>query len=67
MFIPYLFQKSTTEPTGLESTKLHFDSVFNNCKVLPRPTKNRVVEQPTKKLVPETDLTQQQQQQPQQQ
>ena len=52
--------------------KSHFDFIFNNWKhhknnvVLPVPTKNRVVEQPTKKIVAEIDITQLQQEQPQQ-
>ena len=55
------------------NNKSHFDFIFNNWKqhknniVLPTPTKNGVVEQPTKKIVPEIDITQQQQQQQQQQ
>ena len=56
------------------NNKSHFDFIFNNWKhhknniVLPKPTKNRVVEQPTKKkIVLEIDITQLQQQQQQQQ
>ena len=51
------------------NNKSHFDFIFNNWThhkntiVLPTPTKNRVFEQPTKKIVPEIDITQQQQQQ----
>ena len=54
------------------NNKLHFDFNFTNWRhhennlVLPTPTKNRVVEQPTKKIA-EIDITQQQQQQQQQQ
>ena len=53
------------------NNKSHFDFIFNNWThhkntiVLPTPTKNRVFEQPTKKIVPEIDITQQQQQQQQ--
>ena len=35
--------------------------------VLPTPTKNKVVQQPIKKIIPEIDITQQKQQQQQQQ
>ena len=53
------------------NNKSHFDFIFNNWThhkntiVLPTLTKNRVFEQPTKKIVPEIDITQQQQQQQQ--
>ena len=55
------------------NNKSHFDFIFNNWKhhknnkVLPTAAKNRVVEQPTEKIVPEIDITQLQQQQQQQQ
>ena len=55
------------------NNKSHFDFIFNNWKhhknnkVLPTATKNRVVGQPTEKIVPEIDITQLQQQQQQQQ
>ena len=48
------------------NNKSHFDFVFNNRKHhknnidFPAPTRNRVVEQPTKKIFPESDITQQQ-------
>ena len=50
------------------NNKSHFGFIFTNwrhCKsnlVLPTPTKNKVVEQPIKKTIPEIDITQQHQQ-----
>ena len=55
------------------NNKSHFDFIFNNWGhhksnlVLPTPTKNKVVEPPIKKIIPEIDITQQKQQQQQQQ
>ena len=54
------------------NNKLHFDFIFSSCRhksnlVLPTPTKNKVVEQPIKKMIPEIDITQQKQGQQQQQ
>ena len=55
------------------NNKLHFDFIFMNWRyhksnlVLPTPTRNKVVEQPIKKTIPEIDITQQKQQQQQQQ
>ena len=51
---------------------MHFDFIFSSCRhksnlVLPTPTKNKVVEQPIKKMIPEIDITQQKQGQQQQQ
>ena len=46
---------------------MHFDFIFTNWRhhksnlVLPTPRKNKVVEEPIKKLIPEIDITQQQQ------
>ena len=55
------------------NNKSHFDFIFTNWwneesnLVLPTPTKNKVVEQPIKKIIPENDITRQKQQQQQQQ
>ena len=55
------------------NNQLHFDFVFTNWRhhksnlVLPTSTKNKVVEQPITKIIPEIDITQQKQQQQQQQ
>ena len=55
------------------NNKSHFVFIFTNWRhhksnlVLPTPTKNKVVEQPVKKIIPEIDITQQKQQQQQQQ
>ena len=59
-----LFPKiySRTNRFGINN-KSHIDFIFNNwkhCKnniVLPTPIKNRVIEQPTKKIVPDIDIT----------
>ena len=51
------------------NNKSHFDFIFNNWGhhksnlVLPAPTKNKVVEPPIKKIIPEIIITQQKQQQ----
>ena len=55
------------------NNKSHFDFIFTNWwneesnLVLPTPTKNKVVEQPIKKIIPENDITRQKLQQQQQQ
>ena len=55
------------------NNKSHFDFIFTNWwneesnLVLRTPTKNKVVEQPIKKIIPENDITRQKQQQQQQQ
>ena len=71
LLFPKIYNR--TNRSGINN-KSHFDFIFNNWKhyknniVLPKPTKNRVVEQPTKKkIVLEIDITQLQQQQQQQQ
>ena len=59
-----LFPKiySRTNRFGINN-KSHIDFIFNNwkhCKnniVLPTPIKNRVIEQSTKKIVPDIDIT----------
>ena len=60
-----LFPKICNRTNKFEiNNKSHFDFVFNNWKhhinniVLPTPTKNRVAEQPVRKIVPEIDITQ---------
>ena len=65
-----LFQNiyNRTNRFGINN-KSHFDFILSNWRhhksnlVLPAPTKNNVVEEPIKKIIPETDITQQQQQQ----
>ena len=70
LLFPKIYNR--TNRFGINS-KPNFDFIFSNWKhhknnaVLPTPTKNRVAEQPTKKIVPEIDITQQQQQQNEQQ
>ena len=70
LLFPKIYNR--TNRFGIKN-KSHFDFIFNNWThhkntiVLPTPTKNRVAEQPTKKIVPEIDITQQQQQQNEQQ
>ena len=70
LLFPKIYNR--TNRFGINS-KPNFDFIFSNWKhhknnaVLPTPTKNRVAEQPTKKIVPEIDITQLQQQQHQQQ
>ena len=71
MFIPYFSQKFiTTNKFGISN---NFAFIFTDWRhhknnlVLPTPTKNKVTEQPTRKIVPEIDITQLQQQQQQQQ
>ena len=55
------------------NNKSHFDFILpieditKSNLILPTPTKSKVVEQPTKKIIPEINITQQQQQQQQQQ
>ena len=69
-----LFSKiyNRTNRFGINN-KSHFDFIFTNWwheesnLVLPTPTKNKVVEQPIKKIIPENDITRQKQQQQQQQ
>ena len=57
---------SRTNKFGIKN-KSHFDFIFVNWRhhksnlVLPTPRKNKVVEEPIKKLIPEIDITQQQQ------
>ena len=63
VLFPKIFNR--TNRFGINN-KSHFDFIFNNWKdhknniVFPTPTGNRVAEQPTKKIVPESDITQQQ-------
>ena len=69
-----LFSKiyNRTNRFGINN-KSHFDFIFTNWwneesnLVLPTPTKNKVVEQSIKKIIPENDITRQKQQQQQQQ
>ena len=73
MFYSLLFPNiyNRTNRFGINN-KSHFDFILTNWRhhksnlVLPTPTKNNVVEEPIKKIIPETDITQQQQQQQQQ-
>ena len=67
-----LFQKiyNRTSKFGI-SNKSYFDFVFTSWRhhkgnlILSTPTKNKVVEQPTKIIIPEINITQQQEQQQQ--
>ena len=55
------------------NNKSHFDFIFTNWRhhksnlILSTPTKNKIAEQPTKKIIPEINITRQQEQQQQQQ
>ena len=68
VLFPKIFNR--TNRFGINN-KSHFDFIFKNWKdhknnmAFPTPTGNRVAEQPTKKIVPESDITQQLQQQQQ--
>ena len=62
LLFPKIYSRTNRFGTN---NKSHFDFIFTNwshCKsnlVLPTPTKNKVVEQPIKKIIPEIDITQQ--------
>ena len=64
--LPFPKIYNRTNKFGIKN-KSHFDFFFTNWKhhksnlVLPTPRKNKVVEEPIKKLIPEIDITQQQQ------
>ena len=69
-----LFPKicNRTSKFGINN-KSHFDFIFSNWRhhksnlILSTPTKSKVAEQPTKKIIPEINTTQQQEQEQQQQ
>ena len=64
MFYSLLFPNiyNRTNRFGINN-KSHFDFILTNWRhhksnlVLPTPTKNNVVEEPIKKIIPETDIT----------
>ena len=67
MFIPYFFQKFTIQPIPIRDTSYQleiFDFIFTNWRlhkshlILSTPTKNKFAEQPTKKIIPEINITQ---------
>ena len=70
LLFPKIYNR--TNKFGINN-KSHFDFILTNWRhhksnlILSTPTKNKVAEQPTKKIIPETNITQQQEQQQQQQ